>query len=258
MAGVVGGQTAPDAFLEYFGPQRRSEVLRNVVVRHLWRLAWHARRAVRDGTAVLVTTPETEKLAVRMGAKRIAIVGADGIEPDLAPSAPPVRGERDHVRALWLGRFLERKGLGLAVEAVERLPAESDVVLEVLGGAYNERNEREMQRYFAAPERSRRIVVSPREPYDEIGRVYERADIFVFTGIRVPVTEPAATVAALTDAIARLAASPELRRSLGEAAFRRAREFTWDKKAAKVLAAMGCSEEPRPAPGDVPNQRGRG
>jgi glycosyltransferase involved in cell wall biosynthesis len=50
-------------------------------------------------------------------------------------------------------------------------------------------------------------------------------------GIKVPVTTPEETVAALAQAIRRLVTFPEVCRKMGEAAWEHAREHTWDKRA---------------------------
>lgn len=277
---VGGGQTAPKAFLHYFGRWRRSEVLRTIVIRRLWPLAWHARRAARDAIVVMTTTPETEALARRMGARRVVTVRDVGIPSGFGPADMPEREDRDVMRLLWLGRFMPRKGLPLAVEALEKLPGDARVILEVLGEGMNPENEAETQGFLRNHNRLGRLVVHGRVPYAEIGEVYHRADAFIFTGlrdsggggileamayglpvicldhqgaaelvgddagIRVPVTTPEETVDDLATAIFSLADSPELRRRLGEAAFARAKEFTWDRKAMQVLSAAGLGSVP--------------
>ena len=276
---VGGGQTAPKAFLRYFGPWRRSEVLRTLVVRRLWPLMWHARRAARDATVVMTTTPETQKLAWRMGAQNVVTVQDVGIASGFAPTDMPQRKDREGMRLLWLGRFMPKKGLPLAVEALERLPSDTRVVLEVLGEGANAQNDVETRNYLGDHACHGRLEVRGRVPYEEIGDAYRRADAFIFTGlrdsgggavleamayglpvicldhqgaaelvgheagIRVPVTTPEETIDGLASAILRLADSPTLRRQLGEAAYARAKNYTWDRKAMQVLAAAGMGSE---------------
>lgn len=181
---VGGGQTAPNAFLRYFGQWRRSEVLRTLVVRRLWPLIWHARRAASDATVVMTTTPETEELAWRMGAQRVVTVPDVGIASGFAPTDMPQREDREELRLLWLGRFMPRKGLPLAVEALERLPSDARVVLEVLGEGANAQNDVETRDYLGDHACLGRLVLCGRVPYEAIGEAYRRADAFIFTGLR--------------------------------------------------------------------------
>jgi glycosyltransferase involved in cell wall biosynthesis len=272
---VGGGQTAPKAFLSYFGRWKSSEVLRTLVVRRLWPLVWHARRAVSNAAVVLTTTPETTQLARRMGARCVVPMPNAGIAGSFAPTDMPRREDREELRVLWLGRFMPRKGLPLAVQALERLPSEAGVVLEVLGEGANAQNAAETRKYLSDHARPGRLVVHGPVPYEEIGEAFRRADAFIFTGlrdsggggvlqamayglpvicldhqgvvelvghqagIRVPVTTPGETVDGLAAAMLSLADSPSLRLELGRAGFARAKEHTWERKARQVLDAAG-------------------
>jgi len=53
-------------------------------------------------------------------------------------------------------------------------------------------------------------------------------------GIKVPVTTPAQTVAALAQALRQLAKSPQTRHEMGEAAWAYAKSQTWDCRAAQM------------------------
>ena len=269
---VGGGQVAPPAFLSEFGRWRRSERLRTLVVRRLWPLVWHARMACRRST-VLATNEETARLAQKMGATSVVRFKDVGISEDFAPAEFPERDHRSPVRVLWVGRFLERKGLNLAVQAMARVPATSSATLQILGAGYNVANQADVGRYLSEASASGlRLEVLEPVPYEEIGRIYAGADILLFTslrdsggsavleamayglpvvcldhqgagelvgdaGIRVPVSTPGATASALAVAITALCADPARRTALGRTGWQRARDFTWTQKALDLLAA---------------------
>jgi glycosyltransferase involved in cell wall biosynthesis len=277
-----GGQTAPRAFSSIFGRHWREEALRNLVMARLWPLAWHAVIAARRSSAVLCTNLETGRLARRMGARRVERVLDVTVPADFAPPGPPRRGgDARGVTVLWLGRIMPRKGLPLAVMALERVPrllgGVLDVRLEIVGGGVNEEIEAEFREWLAGRAGSERVTLSGRVPFAEVGAAYERADIFVFpslrdstgnqlleamayglpvvcldhqgarelvtdaAGVRVSVTDVDGTVDGLARAIATLASDPERRRTMGKAAQAAARAYTWDAKAEAVLRVFDAA-----------------
>ena len=61
---------------------------------------------------------------------------------------------------------------------------------------------------------------------------------------------PDATLASVSGAIRRLLADPELRRRLGEAGIRTARDFAWERRIDEVEAFLGRVASQRPRSGD--------
>jgi glycosyltransferase involved in cell wall biosynthesis len=278
-----GGQTAPRAFAGLFGPGWRDEALRSLVVKCLWPLAAHAVIAVRRASAVLCTNRDTGLLARRMGAKRVdrvmdvAVPTGFGRAGDGTPSGAEAArgGGTPGLTVLWLGRIMPRKGLPLAVMAVERvarlLPEGPDVRLDIVGGGVNEEAEADFRAWLAEQPGRDRVTMTGPVPFGEVGAAYERADLFVFpslrdstgnqlleamahglpvvcldhqgahelvgdaAGIRVPVTDVEGTAEALAWAIADLARDPARRRAMSAAARTAARGYTWDAKAEAVL-----------------------
>jgi glycosyltransferase involved in cell wall biosynthesis len=259
---IGGGQTAPPAFARYFGRYWRKEMLRTLLVRHGWCLSRAAVGTVRTAV-VLAANRETAALARRMGARRIEAMLDVGLPEDSFPEELPERPRRDRLELLWVGRILPRKGLDLCLDVVERCAAELPVRLTIVGDDYPAQP-------VLDHERLRRLgdLVEWRGslPWSDVAEAYRDADAFLFTslrdscgvqlleamtwglpvitldhqgaallvpdeaGFKVPVTTPSATVAALVDAVGRLAKSEELRRRMGEAAFAAARQFTWERR----------------------------
>lgn len=264
-----GGQTAPPAFLAYFGSFRRSEALRTVITKYLWRLDWPAVKAVRSAAVVLASNRETALLARRMGARRVEAM-LDVYLPDaVVPPASVARAPREVVKLLWVGRLLGRKGLQLTVEALDLVPATVSVELEIVGDGPVEA---EFRHWLAAADRVHRVGIRGRVPWNAVLNAYDDADVFILTslrdtvgiqlleamahslpvitlnhqgaadlvpdeaGIKVLVTWPSATRRDIATAIGRLAASADLRAAMGAAAHRRALEFVLSRRVCDVEA----------------------
>jgi len=258
-----GGQTAPAAFLSYFGSFRRSEVLRTLVTKCAWPLDWPAIKTARAAT-ILASNRETAALARRMGARHVDQSMLDVYLPDeylVRPQAE--RPPRQSVRLLWVGRLLGRKGQQLTVEALNSVPPSVAVELEMIGDGPAEH---EFRRWLASVDLVHPVTLRGRIPWDEVHRAYDAANIFIFTslrdtvgiqlleamahglpvitldhqgaaelvsadnGIKVPVSTPAETCRGIATAIATLAASRDLRAAMRVAARRRAAEFALSKR----------------------------
>jgi len=266
---VGGGQTAPPAFLSYFGSFRRSEALRAVLTKYLWHLDWPAIKAARSAHVVLAANRETAILAGRMGARRVESM-FDVYLPDyVVPPTPTMRMSREPVRLLWVGRLLARKGQRLTVEALNLVPASVPVELEIVGDGPVET---EFRDWLADTNLVHPVKLRGRIPWSEVHRAYDSADVFIFTslrdtvgiqlleamahalpvitldhqgaadlvpdeaGIKVPVTSPSETRQAIATAIGKLAASADLRVAMGAAGHRRALAFTLSRRIQDIEA----------------------
>lgn len=264
-----GGQTAPRAFLAYFGSFRRSEVLRTIVTKYLWRLDWPAIKTMRSASVVLASNRETARLAKRMGARRVESM-LDVYLPDhLVPPTPVLRTPREPVRLLWVGRLLARKGQRLTVEALNLVPDSVPVELEIIGDGPVEG---EFRHWLAEAVLVHPVKLRGRVPSSEVHRAYDSADLFIFTSLRdtvgiqlleamahalpiitldhqgaaelvpdeagtkVPVTSRSQTRQGIADAIVKLAGSVDLRATMGAAAYRRALAFTLSRRIRDVEA----------------------
>lgn len=260
---VGGGQTAPDAFLGYFGAGRRAEALRSLVIRRLWRLDFPAIRAAREAAVVLVANRDTADLARRMGAGAVRHMSDVYLPDNVLPRRPPTHRPRSELRLLWVGRYLPRKGHRLTVEALDTVPAETPVTLEMVGDGPVEA---EFRTWLDRTRRRHPVNLRGRLPWAKVFDEYRQADAFIFTslrdttgiqileamsqglpvvtldhqgaaelvpddaGIRVPVTTPDATRRGLADAIVTLARDPERRRRMGEAAWGHAARHTLSRQ----------------------------
>ena len=271
---VGGGQTTPSAFLGLFGPYRRSEMVRTLVVKHLWRWIPHARLAVRRAAIVPASNEETLLLARRMGAGRARLFQDGALPAGMASPELPVREQHDGLRVLWVGRIMPRKAVELAVLAVEGLPEDAGVTLQVVGGGANQDMDARFRRWVSAHSAGGRVVAPGPVPFAQVSGSYTAADVLLFTsvrdtigvqvveamahglpivcldhqgvhtlvqpdrGIRVPVTDVPGTARALGEALLELAADPARRVAMERAGHAWARAATWDHHARGLLALM--------------------
>lgn len=266
---VGGGQKAPQAFLKYWGGKEAlKETLRSWRLAGLTHLPWW-QRAVRGFDLILATNRETQHMLERAGARALRLFLDCGTPRGLGLPAPPgVPTHEEHpLVLLWAGRMEPIKGFPLALEALARV--RTPVELWVAGDG-------PMLSPWKAQADSLGLVHRVRflgwVPWTEMATLFIQGGAFLFTslrdssgsvvleamafglpvivpdhqgvgtfvpenaGIKVPVTKPEETVAALAQAIERLAQDPTLRARLGQGAWRFAQEERWERRAEVMLS----------------------
>ena len=180
-------------------------------------------------------------------------------------------------RLLYVGTWLDRKGIRYLADAFVALAARSPEVQLTIAGCIIP--EEQVKAHFPA-EIHNRISVLPFLARDAMPALYAAHDIFVFPSLvegmpltlleamagAMPVVTtntcgmsdlidnekngllvPAADAAALGKAIDRLRNSPELRRTLGLRAQESARQYTWDRIAPQLEQVFQLAESRRRA-----------
>jgi glycosyltransferase involved in cell wall biosynthesis len=258
---LVGSLHQPPGGIDH-GPLRRG------VQAPLDRLAWrHARLLVVASEAL------GEQLAAQGYPRDRIRVVPPGRDLPAAPAAPPVdlrAGRR--AALLCVANWVERKGVLELLEAVARLP-EGLAVLHLAGDDHADLRYGERVRgRLSRPDLAGRVVVHGPLPAERVAALYQGADVFVLPSLREPygtvwgeamaaglpvvgwragnlphlatdglqgrLVAPG-DVAALSAALAELAADEGLRRRMGVAAWRRAAgRPTWSRSAALFFAAL--------------------
>ena len=258
---VGGGQISPPAFRPYLGAAARAEWLRDLRMR-LVRFRPILKKAARRSAMIFATNHETATMLKQAGASDVKLFLDTGIREDFLPKEFPHRAPSTRTGFLWVGRFLPRKCLPLAIEALAQL-REVPVRL-VVAGKGGMRNR--WQELAATSGISNQIDFLGEVPYSQMPELYRSADAFIFTsirdafgsqvleamaaglpiialdhqgvgafvpenaGIKVPVTTPRETVARLGHAIRMIAGSAEFRNRMGRAAWNFARAHTWQHR----------------------------
>jgi glycosyltransferase involved in cell wall biosynthesis len=224
------------------------------------------RHAAQRSAAVLATNTATARLLKVAGAQEVIHFIDSGVPSSFELPAPPTDRGSKTFDLLWVGIFLRRKALPLALEALSQVK-DLPVRLLIAGDGPMRNQWVSLVRRLGLEDRTQFLG---RVDWREMPALYQRADAFIFTslkdsfatqvieamsqslpiltldhfgfgefvpssaGIKVPVSNPQETVAALAQAIRRLVESPELCRKMGETAWKYAQEHTWDKRAERM------------------------
>ena len=261
---VGGGETAPAAFRRDFDRRGRAyEILRHCA-RRCGESAPSVRRAVRRTALGLAVTEETRARLRALGAKRVELFSAMGIDRASyesfcgLPAAP-----RASVRFISMGRLLHWKGfhLGLKAFAAASVPQSE---YWIVGDGPERANLAELVRRLGVTERVRFCGSQPRAEaletlaschvlvhpslHDSGGWVCLEAmaaakpvicldlggpaeQVTDATGVKVVADSPEQAVSDLAHAMTALGANPDLRHAMGEAGRRRVGdEYIWEKK----------------------------
>jgi glycosyltransferase involved in cell wall biosynthesis len=259
---VGGGQRVPSAFRHYICSLSGREILRNIRSA-LLPLSFSLRRAAKASAIILAANQETYGLLAKAGALNVQLFLDSGIPSTFVsrPRLPRPRGTP--FTLLWVGRMQPRKALPLALEVLAEV---KDLAAKLLIAGDGEMR-RKWESYAKHLNLDGRVEFLGQVPWNEISRLYQSADAFLFTslrdsfgsqvleamahglpiltldhqgvgtflppdsGIKVPVTSPRQTVAELAKGIRRLALNPEERQKMGEAARAYARTQTWERRA---------------------------
>jgi glycosyltransferase involved in cell wall biosynthesis len=227
-------------------------------------LRWLKRRVARAAAVITVMNSDMASRARELGATdvRVMPMGARFSVVSPVPTDGPVR-------LLAVGRLVEKKGFDVLLGALEHVP---DAVLTIVGGGPEEPG-----LHSAAAGLGGRVTFAGQLGREELDEAYRHADIAVFpsrpassgdqdglpvamleamgsglavvasdlAGLNEAITHGESGVlvepgnpAALATAIGELAADPARRRALGEAAARRALDYTVDAVGAGYRALL--------------------
>jgi glycosyltransferase involved in cell wall biosynthesis len=267
--GPVGGaQACPTELLGLFGQARWLEWVRALRLRAL-RHYPPFRASVAKCAAVLATNHETVRFLQSAGARHVPLFWDSGVVDETLPERPAPRTPSPVVRILWASRFLKRKALPLALEAVARIQRAVPLKLVIAGGGA----EAERWKAMAASLRlGDRVEFLGELGPDGMRDQFRKADVFLFTsvrdscasvvleamtyalpvvtldihgvgaympdaaGIKVAAGSRTATVRALASALDTLAADPGLRYRIGMEGWRFAATQLWSGRAQQMSA----------------------
>ena len=233
-------------------------------------------RRVWEGASVLVANSAgLRDLASEQMGLPVELV-PNGVDLDaFSPAPTALEGEerqgRRPLRALFVGRLVEQKGVRYLLEAMEGLPLEATIA----GAGPEEDALRRMAASLGIQERVRFCGWVGR---DALPGVYREADVFVFpsfeegmpnvvleamaSGLPVVATDiyghrelvtdgengflvPVADPSALKRAFTALCRDPALRSRMGSGSRQRAREFSWASSARAYLALSRKALQPQ-------------
>ena len=258
---VGGGQTANPALRPFWAGRWATEMVRSVITDRLIRIDPLAVRTVRAAAVCVADNDDTAAMLHRLGARGVRLQTQCGVAADTITPPNPAHRDRDVLELLWVGRFMPRKGLPLALEAMRGVDPSVPVRLRIVGHG---QLEDQVPGWIREAGLEDRVELVGRVPYADMPATYRRADALLFTSIRdsggiqlveamgqglpcialrqhgarllvpdgagitVPVTDPDGTAAGLAGAITRMAMDRTLWWDLAQGAHRRANELTWE------------------------------
>ena len=232
-------------------------------------LSCKVNKAIRRASAVICVTKEDFEIVSRRagGGRRVVLIN------ETATDSTIDRVERDDnhpTRLVWVGKFMQRKQLGLALKSMALLK-DLPVKLDIVGTGSEEEV---LQYHKLAKDLGIEHMVSwhGQIPHEEVGPMMDRADIFLFTsvheatstvimeaithglpiicfdscgfgplvtedmGIKIPLSNPETSIRNFAAAIRRLCCNPSLRKQASEACYAKAGDLSWKGKIPKVLS----------------------
>ncbi len=262
--GPVGGaQIPPKSLRAYFGRRWGSE-RRRMARKYLIRVNLFIRLAVRRSAFILAANADTHHALERLGARNVrreleaAIKCPDAVNHDWHPT-------EGQITILWAGGLIPIKAPLLALDVIAALQRRGVSVLLLIAGEGELRKNIELAIHDLGLENAVRLLGAL--PHSEMGRFYQKGSIYLFTSLRdtsgnvvleamahalpivalnhqgvaemvslqsgflIPIHTPQQVVEDIATAIERLAGSPELRRTMGQAGRTRVEEvFNWERK----------------------------
>jgi len=274
-----GGQICPWPFLSTFGSRRIPEAVRSLSVMGS-ALFPHLHLSFKAASIILTANQETARRIPRAYRHKVrpmleTAVPESQVQPPIAPrSGPPVR-------FIWVSRLEKIKACRLVLEALAlALPSEAALELSIVGPGPDES---ELKERAAQLGLDARVTFHGRVPKDRIPSLLREHDVFIFssvrdtsgnvlleamaaglpsitlkhhgaaqiatddTAVRISPTTVTETTRAMSEAMIRLANSPELRGQMARAAHRRMLDcFTWSRKGrAMDEIYQAATEHPR-------------
>ncbi|MCM3079023.1 glycosyltransferase family 4 protein [Brevibacillus invocatus] len=264
---VGGGQTAPEAFKQYFGGEWRQEAARSLFRCRM--AAWNPvlRGTIRHASATLATNQDTLAIARGMGGKNLSLFLDTSLPHDFFPDNLPQRKADTSLKLLWVGRLMPRKALQIALEAVAKVNPELSIKLCIVGGGQLESH---VEKWIQQYEVEDRVEFHGQLPWEQVKQHYLTSDVFLFTslrdsfgaqvleamayglpvivldhhgvrdfvpttaGIKIPVTSPEQVTSDMAAAIEALYRQPEERARMGCAGYDFAKEHTWESFGKKM------------------------
>jgi glycosyltransferase involved in cell wall biosynthesis len=177
-----GGHLSGRELKRLLGRSMLRDTIRTITVKHLTILLPTTRRTLPRTDLTLAANPGTDSLARRLGARRVEHMIPEGIDQSLlAPAAR--RGRRGHEQiVLWVGRFLPHKAAPLAVDAFDQVRRVVPTARLVMVG--DGPKQPETRRHAEELGLSKVVSFTGALDWPSVLRLYDEADVFLFTSIR--------------------------------------------------------------------------
>jgi len=177
---VGGGQTAPPAMLNYFGPQKSKEQLRSSLTAALRFSPFH-RHWLTKMSCILAANTDTLNLVRGLGCKNASLMCDTAIPATYFADGPRhFEAQSGPLKLLWVGRMLTRKALPLALDALQSV--HKNATLTIAGDGLPPETVHQMIRNRNL--QNRVFWKGSRLTFQELRTAYAEHDAMLFTSLR--------------------------------------------------------------------------
>lgn len=264
-----GGQAASLAFKKYFKNHWQSEEKREKVSQLLLKHNPACKKMLQKAKAVLVSNPDTFKMAKINGARNLYQELDVSIPNTFFPDTfHPKKPDSGKLKLLWVGRFLPRKGILLVLEVMKELKDYPSISLTVVGDGEMRGDFLEKIEEFGL---AKTVQWVGKVPFETVRNYYASHDVFFYTslrdsgssqlieamafglpgvtlnlhgqalindnerGIKCDCSTPEEAIRNLKDAIVALFKNPELVEQKSKAAYAFAKRNEWENKIDRIV-----------------------
>ena len=272
---VGGGTKAPKAYASVFERSWRYEQARSLFV-SATRLNPYARATVRNSTLIFASNPETKGALASLGVAKVDVMLDDGVTASEIQPAPVSQPSSGPLQVLWMSRIMERKALGMAldalaiIEAASRSQGDAGIHLTVIGDG---ESRPQVQDQLDSLEATGMVTFLGWQDQDAIDHAYATHHVLLFNSVRdngsaplheatkwgmpavvldhqgpgtitskdwavkIPLSNPGQSAQDIADALTELATDHDRRTRMGHAALAAAHQNTWQARAKKMAEA---------------------
>lgn len=249
---------------------------KNVINRFQRKHSLRVRKAVQNSSVVLCATPDEYHIVTEYYRRPALLINETGTT---RTSERFARNYHAPYHLIWVGKFVHRKQLGLALRAIAQLD-DIPVVLDVVGTG----SDKMVALYRTLAARLKiedRVVWHGQLTRDEVDQWMERSDLFLFTsvseatstvmmeaiskglpvicfdtcgfgpivddeiGVKIPLTTTTdESVCHFAEAIRQLLSQPSRLSAMSEYSFERSKSLTWDEKVRIIMGVYQKMTEP--------------
>jgi glycosyltransferase involved in cell wall biosynthesis len=268
--GPIGGHAQmPWRFLSIFGPKGLVQYgLRNLLNGIQMRTFRRVKQAMQRADLLLAATTEDQESIRRMHRRKAVLLREVGTDPLSLPATGKPYDKKRPLRVVWVGIFVARKALPLALMAVQRVGREVPVQLHIVGSGICEGKWKSLAEQMHV---SSQCHWYGNLPHNQALEIIRQSDVMLFTslqeatatvvvealqysvpvichdlcgfgtlidetcGIKIPARNPRLSCNEFAEAVERLARNPELLQALSHGASQRAREMAWPNQTKTML-----------------------
>lgn len=261
---VGGGDCEPKSFLKVLPIKQRVMQSFRYIMNALSFLHPSIIIPAYRAKAILVRTPNSAKVIPSCFRKKTKIILETAMETEIFNYQHKESTDIRPIRLITTGRLLPNKNILTAVKSLSYIPKTYPISLTIVGSGFQKK---EIEATACKIERKIQVCIIEEMPRQEVLKLVEQSDIFLFPSlreggswslmeamaiglpivcldwagmsittdddcaIRLPVTNPEQMPKDMAAAIIKLIENPELRRQMGEAGRRRIKEiFNWEAK----------------------------